>query len=129
MTNAKAGTAALVTGAASGIGRAVAERLAADGASVLSVDLRPDPEGPGVPFAADLTTREENRAAIDAALERFGRLDYLVPNAGFQHVAPVHEFDEDQWDRLLAPPAHQPVPARAVRPRHTASPRTGCSRR
>ena len=80
---------ALVTGAASGIGRAIAERLAADGWDVLAVDLAPDADGPGEPFAADLTTREGNRAAVDAALERFGRLDALVPNAGFQHVSPI----------------------------------------
>jgi 3-hydroxybutyrate dehydrogenase len=96
------GEAVLVTGAASGIGRAVAERLAADGWDVLAVDLAPDPEGPGEPFAADLTTREGNRAAVDAALERFGRLDALVPNAGFQHVALIEDFDEDRWDALLA---------------------------
>jgi 3-hydroxybutyrate dehydrogenase len=50
----------------------------------------------------DLTTREGNRAVVDAALERFGRLDAVVANAGFQHVAPVAEFPEDQWDRLVA---------------------------
>ncbi|HEY3021513.1 MAG TPA: SDR family oxidoreductase, partial [Solirubrobacteraceae bacterium] len=48
------------------------------------------------------TTREGNRAAVDAALERFGRLDVIVANAGTQHVAPVDEFDEDAWDRLIA---------------------------
>jgi 3-hydroxybutyrate dehydrogenase len=94
--------AILVTGAGSGIGRAIATRLEADGAQVLAVDLRPDPSGPGEPFAADLSTREGNRAAVDAALERFGRLDALVANAGFQHVAPVDEFPEERWDALLA---------------------------
>jgi len=93
---------AIVTGAASGIGRAIAERLQADGAQVLAVDLHPDPDGPGEPFAADLGTRDGNRVAVEAAVERFGGLDTIVANAGFQHVAPVAEFDEDRWDALLA---------------------------
>jgi 3-hydroxybutyrate dehydrogenase len=92
----------LVTGAASGIGRAVAGRLEGDGAQVLSVDLEPDPDGPGEGFEADLTTREGNRGAVDAAVERFGGLDVVVANAGVQHVAPVAEFPEDKWDTLIA---------------------------
>jgi 3-hydroxybutyrate dehydrogenase len=94
--------AVLVTGAASGIGRAITQRLVDDGMSVLAVDLDASSDGPGEPFGADLTTREGNRAAVDAALERFGRLDAIVPNAGFQHVAPVVEFPEDRWDALLS---------------------------
>jgi 3-hydroxybutyrate dehydrogenase len=93
---------ALVTGGASGIGRAIAERLVDDGWRVLAVDLERNPDGPGDAFAADLTTREGNRAAVDAALERFGRLDAVIPNAGFQHVSRVEEFDEDRWDALVA---------------------------
>jgi 3-hydroxybutyrate dehydrogenase len=96
------GRGALVTGAASGIGRAIAQRLADGGAQVLAVDLQADDGAPGVPFAADLTTREGNHRAVDAALERFGGLDFLVPCAGVQHVAPVADFDEDRWDQLVA---------------------------
>jgi 3-hydroxybutyrate dehydrogenase len=92
----------LVTGAASGIGRAIAERLVADGWSVLAVDLQPDSDGPGEPFAADLATRAGNRAAVAAAAERLGGIDAVVANAGFQHVSPVEEFDEDRWDALVA---------------------------
>lgn len=92
----------LVTGAAGGIGRAIAERLERDGHRVLAVDVRPDPDGPGEPFEADLTTREGNRAAVEAALARFGGLDAVVANAGFQHVAPVGEFPEERWDELVA---------------------------
>jgi 3-hydroxybutyrate dehydrogenase len=94
--------AVVVTGAASGIGRAIAARLVGEGAAVLSVDLEPDESGPGEPFAADLTTREGNRATVAAAVARFGRLDAVVANAGFQHVAQVVDFPEDRWDALVA---------------------------
>jgi 3-hydroxybutyrate dehydrogenase len=99
--------AAIVTGAAGGIGSAIAGRLLADGVDVLAVDLDPmitrrDPATKAVPFAADLTTRDGNRAAVHAALEHFGRLDMIVANAGFQHVSPVAEFDEARWDALIA---------------------------
>ncbi len=88
---------ALVTGAASGIGAAVAERLRADGWDVVTTDLRG-----AVDHEADLTTREGNRSAVAAAVDRFGRLDAVVPNAGFQHVAPIEEFAEDRWDAIIA---------------------------
>ena len=94
--------AAIVTGAGSGIGRAIAERLVADGMQVLAVDLEAAADAPGEPFSADLSSRDGNRAAVEAALERFGRLDAVVPNAGFQHVSPVADFPEDRWDALLA---------------------------
>jgi 3-hydroxybutyrate dehydrogenase len=83
---------ALVTGAASGIGQAIAARLAADGWNVHAVDIAD----------GDLTTREGNRAVVEGALDRLGRLDAVVANAGFQHVAPVVEFPEDRWDALVA---------------------------
>jgi len=93
---------AIVTGAAGGIGRAIAGRLSGDGWGVLAVDLEPAEDGPGEPYAADLTTREGNRGAVDAALDAFGRIDAVIPNAGFQHVAPIGEFPEDRWDGLIA---------------------------
>jgi 3-hydroxybutyrate dehydrogenase len=83
----------LVTGAAQGIGGAIAERLRDDGWQVHAVDFAD----------GDLSTREGNRSVVEAALARFeGKLDAVVANAGFQHVASVRDFPEDRWDALQA---------------------------
>jgi 3-hydroxybutyrate dehydrogenase len=87
---------AVVTGAASGIGLAIGERLRADGWDVLGVDLS------GADLDADLTTREGNAAAVSEAVDRFGGLDAVIANAGVQHVSPIDEFPEDRWDAMLA---------------------------
>src|SRR5579875_3639667 len=93
------GRAALVTGAASGIGRAIAERLRSEGADVLGVDRRG--EGPVEMFEADLCEEEANAASVQAALTRFGGLDILVAGAGIQHVAPAAEFPGERWRTIL----------------------------
>jgi 3-hydroxybutyrate dehydrogenase len=82
----------LVTGARGGIGAAIVTRLEVDGWTVHGVDVED----------ADLTTREGNRAVVDAALAAWGQLDAIVPNAGFQHVARVRDLAEERWDALLA---------------------------
>ena len=80
----------------------MAERLQDDGMDVLSVDLRPDPDGPGTPYEADLTDANANQAAVQTAIEKFGRLDVVVANAGIQHVAPIEEFPVDKWNTIVA---------------------------
>jgi 3-hydroxybutyrate dehydrogenase len=99
---------AVVTGAASGIGLACAERLAADGMKVVLADVNEKAGAEharrlgGTFVAADLTRREGCRALADAALKAYGTVHVLVNNAGFQHVAPIEEFPEDQWERMIS---------------------------
>jgi 3-hydroxybutyrate dehydrogenase len=99
---------AIVTGAASGIGLACAERLAADGMTVVLADLNEKAGAEharrlgGTFVAADLTQREGCRKLVDAAIAAHGTVHVLVNNAGYQHVAPIEDFPEDQWERMIA---------------------------
>jgi 3-hydroxybutyrate dehydrogenase len=99
---------ALVTGAASGIGLACAERLARDGCAVVIADLNEKAGSEhagrlgGHFVAADLSRREGCRRLVDEALRLHGAVHILVNNAGFQHVAPIEDFPEDQWERMIA---------------------------
>jgi 3-hydroxybutyrate dehydrogenase len=97
-----AGRAGIVTGAGSGIGRAVAERLTREGMEVLAVDLKAPEDGVGVGCPADLTDPQANADVVEAALNRFGRLDLVVANAGIQHVAPIQEFPLERWQEIIA---------------------------
>jgi len=98
---------AIVTGAASGIGLACAERLAADGMKVVLADLN-EKAGTeharrlgGVFIAADLSRREGCRQLVEKTLSSLGTVHVLVNNAGFQHVSPIEDFPEDQWERMI----------------------------
>lgn len=99
---------ALVTGAASGIGLACAERLCADGMQVVLADVNEKAGSEharrlgGTFVAADLSTREGCKQLVDAALQAHGGVHVLVNNAGYQHVSPIEDFPEDQWDRMIA---------------------------
>jgi NADP-dependent 3-hydroxy acid dehydrogenase YdfG len=107
------GTAALVTGASSGIGAATARRLAEHGASVALVARRLDrlqalaaeidqSGGTALPVQADITDRTQAEAAVQQAVERLGRLDTLVNNAGLMLLGPVLGADAAEGDRMIA---------------------------
>lgn len=98
---------AIVTGAASGIGLACAERLAADGMQVVLADVN-EKAGTGHArrlggtfVAADLTSRTGCRNLVERTLETHGTVHVLVNNAGYQHVSPIEDFPEDQWERMI----------------------------
>jgi rhamnulose-1-phosphate aldolase/alcohol dehydrogenase len=101
------GQVAVVTGAAGGIGRAVVEALAAEGACAVAVDI--DAEGAreaagplaerGLAVVADVTSEEAVSAAYGAAIDRFGGVDIVVSNAGVASSAPVEETTLEEWDR------------------------------
>ncbi len=106
------GKAAVVTGAGSGIGRAVAQALAREGAAVSVADIE---EGGGQATAdaivrsggraqflrADVSRADDARQMIEKAAATFGRLDILVNNAGLQHVAPIVDYPEERWNLLI----------------------------
>ncbi len=107
------GTAALVTGASSGIGAATARQLAELGASVSLVARRQErleavaaeiekAGGTALVVAADITDRNQAEAAVQQSVERFGRLDTLVNNAGLMLLGPVVGADAEEWDRMIA---------------------------
>lgn len=103
---------ALVTGAGSGIGEAIAIEFARAGAFVLVQDLRLDAAdavvdrirrdgGHAGSIGGDVSDPADVAAMVDSLLASNGRIDILVNNAGFQHVAPIDRFPLEQWNRML----------------------------
>jgi NAD(P)-dependent dehydrogenase (short-subunit alcohol dehydrogenase family) len=106
---------AVVTGAASGIGRATVARLAAEGAKVLAVDITADaladsvaeatagaaPGAEVVAHVADISDELQAQATIDDAAERWGRVDALCNIAGILRTVRTHECDLDTWKRVI----------------------------
>jgi NADP-dependent 3-hydroxy acid dehydrogenase YdfG len=113
MASTLGGTAALVTGASSGIGAATARQLAEQGAAVALVARRKDrldtlvadieqAGGTALAVEADISDRTQAEAAVQQAAERFGRLDTLVNNAGLMLLGPIVGADPEEWDRMTA---------------------------
>jgi len=109
------GRTALVTGSTSGIGRGIAEQLAAQGAHVvlngfgdpaeieaLRADLAARHGVTVRHDGADLSRQDQIEAMMARQIAEFGAVDILVNNAGIQHVAPVDEFPVDKWNAILA---------------------------
>lgn len=88
---------AIVTGAAGALGSAISDALREAGIELVGVDI-----SAGADLQADVSTLAGTTAMVSTTVERHGRLDILVLNAGTQHVAPIDAFGEDAWDRLYA---------------------------
>jgi len=102
---------ALVTGAANGIGKSIADVLAANGANVFYTDINKLAVeeaagcGGGHPLVLDVTDSAQIESAMETVLGRFQRLDILVNNAGIntlKHRVTIDEFPREEWDRIIA---------------------------
>lgn len=94
------GKVALVTGGRSGIGRAIAERLRDEGARVITAQRQVDENGEGI--VVDLSDPLASAQTVAQVIDRAGRLDVLVNNAGMMQEAAVEDMSLDDWNRNLA---------------------------
>ena len=115
MSRQLAGKSAVVTGSTSGIGRAIAEAFAREGANVmlngfgdaaqieaLRAGIEKDHGVKARYHGADMSKPAEIRALVAEAERAFGAVDILVNNAGIQHVAPIDQFPDERWDAIIA---------------------------
>ena len=115
------GKVAIITGSARGIGRATAEALVAGGAAVVIADLDHDAavataadiNGETAVWSGDLVADGATEELVATAVERFGRLDIVVNNAGYFIDRPVHKFSDDDFRAMLD--IHAVVPFRLLR--------------
>lgn len=106
------GQVIFITGAAGGIGQAAAHRLAENGASIVVADINAEgaervaAELPSaLPVFMDVRRAEDAKRAVDAALEKFGKIDVLVNNAGvntFKDRVDIDQFSEEEWHRIVS---------------------------
>ena len=111
--NSLNGKVALVTGAASGIGKAIAERYAQEGAKVAICDINQQAAdaaaaainaagGKAIGVAMDVTSEDAVNAGTDQVVAAFGHLDVLISNAGVQIINPIDQFAFADWKKMLA---------------------------
>ena len=104
---------AVITGAGSGLGEATASAFAAAAAKVVCIDVKADAaesvakqirenSGKAIGVSADVSDPTQIGDAIDKTLKEFGRLDFLVNNAGIDYTLPITELTVEQWDKVMA---------------------------
>lgn len=101
---------AIVTGGAQGIGKAIAEKLSEEGASVVIADINEEGAaeaagnltGEGLGLRADVSSPDDVQSMVDATLDRFGRVDVLVNNAAIVPFIPWDEVDLDYWRKIMS---------------------------